>query len=330
MSRGTVGSITRLERLEWRSLGGGPAKIVWSGYHLYGYPSAAPGGAPVVFVEDIFGWAKTLTVLGANGEAKRVRVDPSVRFVDPKIAPGGKAAALYAKPCRSCASSFIIVSLADGKTLYDRKSVTEEPNAPGSEIYGGYAWLDENRAVLLVKPRIDEPAPVDDAATLDPAKKKVSEKDAPKVTLDLMIIDVSSDPPKVEKVVSLDASASFTSPTASPDKKRIALAHGSESGVDIAFVDLTTGELTDTHAASAARYPQFSPDGSNLVFSDGGDIKLLSVADLKTVELTKNDFEERYPLFSHDGKTVYFESLAQDPNFRRRQVAVVASVEVAP
>ncbi len=328
-SSADLGSITRLERLEWRPFAGGTAKVVWSGYHLYGYPSAAPGGSPVVFVEDIFGWAKTLTVLDASGEAKRVRVDPSVRFVDPKIAPGGKAAALYAKPCRACASTFIIVSLSDGKALYDRKSATDEPNAPGYEVYGGYTWLDENRAVLLVKPRVEEALAVDDASALDPAKTKDA-KDKPKVTLDVVIVDVSSTPPKVQTVAALDAQSSYTSPIASPDKKRIALTHGSDAGDDIAFVDLGTGKLTDTHAASSGRYPQFSPDGSKLVFSDGGDIKLLSIADLKTVELTQNEFEERYPIFSFDGKTVYFESLAQDPNFRRRQVSVVASVEVGP
>jgi hypothetical protein len=312
-----LGKLTRLERLEWRASGDGPAKVVWTGYHLYGYPSAAPGGTPVVFVEDIFGWAKTLTVLGADGQPKRLRVDPKVRFVDPKIAPGGKAAALYAKPCRSCGSSFLVASLTDERTLYDRKASTDDPSVESNEIYGGYAWLDATHAALLVKPRVDAAPPRDPA-------------DVQKITLDVLVIDVGSDPPKVTKAASLDGSASWSSPAASPDGKTLAVVHGTDAGDDIALVDLATGNVVDTHAGAAARNPDFSPDGHDIVFSEGGDIKLLHVADQKTVELTENPFEERYPLFSADGKLVYFESLAQDPNFRRRQVSVIASVEVAP
>ncbi len=327
-SSSDLGSFARLERLEWRPPGEGAAKVVWTGYHLYGYPSAAPGGSPVVFVEDIFGWAKTLTVLDAKGEAKRVRVDPSARFVDPKIAPGGKAAALYVKPCRSCGSTFVIASLENDKTLYDRKAASEDPSAESAEIYGGYTWLDDHRAVLLVKPRVD-PSLVADPST-DPVSDGRKPKDKPAVTLDVLVVDVSSDPPRVTKVASLDGDASYSAPTASPDGKSLALAHGTDAGDDVAILDLASGRLADTHAASAARNPEFSPDGTKIVFSEGGDIKLLSVADGKTVELTENEYEERYPMFSADGKTVYFESLGQDPNFRRRQVAVVASVEVAP
>lgn len=322
-SSADLGMLTRLERLEWRGPDGSPAKVVWTGYHLYGYPSAARGGAPIVFVEDIFGWAKTLTVVDEKGEAKRLRVDPSTRFIDPKIAPGGKAAALYAKPCRSCGSTFLIASLVDGKTLYDRKAATDEPNAPGNEIYGGYTWLDETRAVLFVKPRLDDPPP-----DPEPSDKKTDDK--PKLTLDVLIIDVSSDPPKVTKAASLDASSSYTGPAASPDKKHVALSHGSDAGDDIAILDLDDGKLVDMHAGGACRNPEFSPDGQDLVFSDGGDVKLLHVADKKTVELTENAFEERYPMFSADGKTVFFESIGQDPNFRRRQVTAIGSVEVAP
>ncbi len=107
--------LVRLERLEWRPLGGGDAKVVWKGYHLYSYPSAAVGGWPVVFIEDLYGRAKTITLVDKDGQPKRLRVDPSYRFVDPKIAPGGGAAAMMASPCRECPSGLLVASLADGQ-----------------------------------------------------------------------------------------------------------------------------------------------------------------------------------------------------------------------
>lgn len=314
-------SITRLERLEWRSFDGKtPPKVVWSGYHLYGYPTSA--GNSVVFVEDIFGWAKTVTVVAPDGKANRVRVDPNVRFVDPKISPDGKAAALYAKPCRNCASSFMIVSLVDGTILYDRKSATDEPGIPSTEIYGGYTWIDDSKAVLLVKPRVDP------GALVITADEK--EKGKPSYTLDVLTIDVGGGSAKVERVAGFDANEVFQWPTPSPDKKTIAIAHGTTSGSDIALVDLTNGKLLDLHAGGGCQDPVFSPDGASIAYDEGGNIHLVHVADSKTEDLTENDIEERYPLFSPDNKHVYFESVGQDPNFRRRRVAVIASVEVNP
>ena len=315
--------ILQLERLEWRSFDGSkPPKVVWSGYHLYGYPTSSSNS--IVFVEDVFGWAKTVTVVGPDGTANRVRVDPQVRFVDPKISPDGKAAALYAKPCRTCAASFMVISLVDGKTLYDRKAATDDPQVPSNDIYGGYTWVDASRVVLLVKPRVD-PA-LAELAALD----KHDKDSAPSVTLDVLAIDVGAGGAKVDRVAGFDANESFEWPTASPDKKTIAVAHGSANGSDIALVDLTTGKLVDLHAGAGCLDPVFSPDGATIAFDEGGDIHLVHVADSKTEDLTENDFPERYPLFSPDNKHVYFESVGRDPNFDGRRVAVIASVEVAP
>src|SRR4030095_8583187 len=50
--------ISSLETLEWRQPDG-KRRVLWSGYNLYSYPSAPAAGTPVVFVEDLFGWAKT-------------------------------------------------------------------------------------------------------------------------------------------------------------------------------------------------------------------------------------------------------------------------------
>jgi hypothetical protein len=58
-----LGEIIRLETLEWRSAGDAAPRVVWKGYHLYSYPSCASSGSPVVFVEDLFGRAKTITVV---------------------------------------------------------------------------------------------------------------------------------------------------------------------------------------------------------------------------------------------------------------------------
>jgi Tol biopolymer transport system component len=94
----------------------------------------------------------------------------------------------------------------------------------------------------------------------------------------------------------------------------------------ITFFDLAakTQEKTDAPAAS----PAISPDGKRVAFDLNGDIGVYDRASKAKKMLTDNEHVEVYPAFSADGKTVYFESRAQDPNYERREVSVVASVSV--
>ena len=315
--------VTQLETLAWRGADG-KDKLIWSGYHIMGYPSAAHEGFPVVFVEDLFGRAKTITVAEADGSSRRVRIDAKARYVNPEVSPKGKAAAMYEKACRSCAGSFTVVSLSDGKALYFRAAGSDEQFGESAESYGGYTWLDDNQAAFLVegkaKPVVKDEKDKDKAPEDDGAIEEML------VVQELRVVDISKSPPLERLIAQLDIGQRCESPEASRDGKRVAMTCSTDKGWMLTFVDSLTGEKTV--GAERAASPSWSPDGKRVAFERSGNIFVFDVASQKAIELTKNDFVERLPRFSTDGKRVYFESQLKDPNNNRRIVSVPASVEV--
>jgi hypothetical protein len=300
-----VGWITELETLAWRG-DDGKDKTVWTGYHLYGYPSASPGGAPLVFVEDIFGWAKTITVALADGTSRRVAVDPEARFVNPEAAPGGAAAALYRRPCYGCKADFVVVSLTDGATLFSRASGGAFDGDDAAASFGGYAWLDDKRVIYVVEP---------------------SEVDTENWILQqVRVLDVSQTPPTDQKLLDLAPHERCQSPSSGEDGRRFVMTCSSESGGRLVVFDAQTGARTDTQLVGANA--DMSRDGSLVAYGRGGDIYLMKVADQSETRLTKNAIFERYPRISHDQRRVYFESQQEDPNEGRRVVSVIGFVGV--
>ncbi len=305
--------ITQLETLAFRSAEG-KDKVLWTGYHIMGYPSAAPEGFPIIFVEDLFGRAKTLTVAEADGSSRRIRVDEKARFVNPKVAPKGTAAALYERACRTCAANFAVVSLSDGKPLYFRAAGTNEAFAEGAEAYGGYTWLDDKQVAFLVQGK--EPTVTEGEDGEVEVKTPVQE---------LRVVDVGASPPVERLLAQMDSGQKCEAPDASRDGKLIAMTCSSDAGWVLTFVDALNGSRTLTSERAAA--PSFAPDGKRVAFERGGNIFVASVPEAKATQLTKNPFVERLPRFAPDGKRVYFESQQQDPNNQRRIVSVAASVE---
>jgi hypothetical protein len=307
--------ITRLETLEWRAPGG-EKKELWSGYHIFSYPSVAPEGAPVIFVEDLFGWAKTLTVVGADGKSKRLRVDPEHRFVDPKIAPGGKAAALYDRPCRDCPGNLLVVSTDDGHALFER------PQAGGN--FGGFAWVDATRLAFLYTPALAAPAGVA-AANEETAPAGASAAKTPLQSL--FIVDLGAQPPAATAVHTSREIQTLQAPEASRDGRLLAMELYGEGVPQLALFDIADKKLSHFDLGGI-RTPVFSPDGKTVAFVRNGDIALFDPQKKESRPLTDNPWLERYPAFSPDGARVYFESLGDDPNYARRGVSLVASAAV--
>lgn len=306
--------ITQLETLAWRSADG-KDKVIWSGYHIMGYPSVAPEGFPVVFVEDLFGRAKTITVAEADGSSRRVRVDAKARYVNPKVSPKGKAAALYEKACRTCGGNFTVVSLADGKALYFRASNTDAEIGEASESYGGYTWIDDHQAAFLVQGKEGPPPEKDDEGNLVQLA----------AVQEVRVVDVGTTPPLERLLAQLEPEQKCEAPDASPDGKLIAMTCSSESGWVLTFVDTSAGSKSATAERAAA--PSWSPDGKKVAFERGGNIFVFNYETRAATQLTKNAFVERLPRFSRDGRRIYFESQLKDPNNSRRIVSVPASVE---
>ncbi|MDC3953254.1 hypothetical protein [Polyangium jinanense] len=299
--------ITGLETLEWRKPGG-ERKLLWSGYHLFSYPAAAPDGGRVVFAEDLFGWAKTLTVVEPDGKARRLRLDEDHRFSSPKVAPGGKATALYDRPCRDCPGNLIVVSLDDGKTLYER--------GPEGGFFSGFAWLDPNRLAFLHKAISQDDPPAPDA--------EESGKPAPKPPHQILYVaDLGASPPAVKPLYEVPEYTRFSALEASRNGKKLVM-----EGTNLSIFDVEAGKLQRFAIGSVSENPSFSPDGKLVTFTQAGDVYLFDIEQQAVRRFTQNPWRERYPVFSEDGTRIYFESLGDDPNYERRSMSLIGSVAV--
>lgn len=294
--------IAGLETLEWRDPAAGRKTPLWAGYHLFSYPSATPGGGPVVFVEDLFGWAKTITVVTPDGKFRRVRTDAEHRFVDPKIAPGGAACALYDRPCHDCRANLLVVSLDSGKALFERQS--EE-----GSVYSGFGWLGPQKLAYLFTP-----PPADHEGAEEPR-------------VELHVADLSKSPPEDEVVYRTNPGKSLGSLEASRDGKRLVMEYF-DGWARLGVFDLEEKNFSSHDAGFEARGPSFSPDGATVAYVRGGDVFLYDLRSKQSRRLTKNPWRERYPIFSEDGARVYFESQGEDPLFDRRTLSLVGSVAV--
>ena len=305
--------ITGLETLEWRKPGG-ERKMLWSGYHLFSYPAAAPDGGRVVFAEDLFGWAKTLTVVDPDGKSRRLRIDAEHRFSSPKVAPGGKAAAIYDRPCRDCPAKLVVVSLDDGKALFER--------LPEGGFFSGFAWIGPSRLAFLHMPISPDfpPAPGEEEGSPDkPAPKPPHQT--------LYVVDLGASPPAATPLYQVPENDRFESMEASRDGKKLAM-EGLSGTSRLAIVDVDAGKLVPVDVPYAVQNPSFSPDGKWITFGRYGDIYLFDIEDKQTRRLTENPWNERYPLFSADGTRIYFESTSDDPNYERRNMSLIGSVAV--
>ncbi len=304
--------ITGLETLEWRKPGE-ERKLLWSGYHLFSYPSAAPDGSRVVFAEDLFGWAKTLTVVDPDGKARRLRIDAEHRYSSPKVPAGGKAVALYDRACRECAASLLVVSLDDGKTLFER--------TPDDGFFSGFAWIDARRLAFLHMPVAFPPDPAEGGGEAD-AQKPLK---TPRQTL--YVVDFGATPPEAKPVYVVPENERLESLDASRDGKKLVMERlgGQER---VAVYDVEAGKLMPIDIRYAAQNPSFSTDGKSLTFTSSGDVFLFDLEQKHVRPLTENPWSERYPLFSDDGTRIYFESASDDPNYERRHMSLIGSVAV--
>lgn len=335
-----------LEMVSWRALDGAAKAPLWKGYHVFSYPSAAAGGAPVALVEDLFGGAKTLTVLGGDGKPRRLKVDKKRRFVDPRIAPGGSYSAFYDRACATCAASLTALDLSSGAEVFRFAS---------DRSVRGYAFVGPSKLALVVRPA----APLvsafgDDGAKRDDKKGDAKGGDDQKTdaggealpepyhvaVVDVATLGVAAEGmDHTEAVLRSLAAAlpgeSWSELSASRDGKKLAFVYrGAEAGAGVGVLDVATGKVT-RHKVGYASWPSFSPDASKLVYElatrGGNEIALLDLATGKDTQLTNNKSDERLPMFSNDGARVFFEARDKDPMFpRSRMISRIASVKVEP
>jgi hypothetical protein len=305
-----LGYFLELERLYWQE-GAGKPRTVFEGYNVLGYASASPDGTTTAYVEDVYGAATALHVVRGLEAPKRVFMDPKLRLTEPKVSPGGALVAAWARTCRKCPASVLVVDVATGKEVY-RSDAKAEP-------LGGFAWLGARRLGTLVRgpePEAAAPAAGDDEddAPVGPGQRWQS-------------VDLDVAPPKVTVLGSVSGDARLSLPSSSGDGSRVAFSRGGNDGMHLALYD---GKTLEPLPVSDGYDPAISPGGDKIVFSDH-DIVVYDIAQKTSTALTRNvgDFSLRYPQFSLDGRTVYFELRAKDPVFpQERSLSAVASVPV--
>jgi hypothetical protein len=304
---------TGLETIAWRSIaalggasGSGEAladdKVVWRGYNSFTYPSASRDGAAVVLVEDLYGWARALTLVTQGAKPERLRVEAKRKLSSPKVSPGGKAVAYVDRACRRCAGEVAVLDLVSRKELW---RLSEED----ASAIGDFGWLDDQRLMVVFRAA----APVGDEPS-STALWGVDIRDGRRFTL----------------MVGNDG-AVFGQPAANAEAKLVVAAH--YDGSAIVSLDLATNELRSHDVGGRPSSLALSPDADRVVFelvtreSPYPEIALLDLASSRVTRVSNNQSEDRYPLFSADGKRIFFEARNADPVFRRkRTVARIASV----
>ncbi len=278
-------------------------KPVWKGYHVFTYPSASREGDRVALVEDLFGWAKTITMVDRAGAAKRVRVDPEHRFVDPHLAPGGRFVAVYDRPAAGAQADLAVLETEGGKEVFGFHT--------DNQSLGGFTWIDAQRLAFLYRP-----------------EGQTVEED------NVAVVDVGKQPFSLERPFHAKAGQGLYAPSASRDGASIVCG---EAGTDrgLAVIDTTTWKRK-AFPVGVANWPSFSPDGAHVAFetnreNGGVAVAVLTLATGAVKKLTDIRADQRLPRFSADGKRVLFEVREGDPVFpRARTLSRIASVAFEP
>lgn len=313
--------LSDMETLTWRQPGG-ESTTLWSGYNVPNYPSASADGRTVAMCEDIFGWAKTVTIIDAEG-ARRLRLDPEKRFSGFELSPNGSRVAFYERACRKCEGEVVALETAgEGPEVFRMA-------AQGGR-FEGMVWTSASMMGLLYEP---PEAPAGDEVEGD----GVEEDAQPAIPAgfeaegqSLFLIDVGGT--KIpRRVYTAEPGERLSWPVASPEGDRVAFASRRATGPGLLVVTVADGAAlfvpVDARGVTAL---DFSPDGARIAFnvttSRGRDEEVAVWDGVNVAVLTNNPFRDRYPKFSADGHTLFFESLDKDPQRPKRHVSLIASV----
>lgn len=315
------------ERLRWVGPDGRQSEVV-KGFNFYTYPSASADGNTIAYVEDLFSWAKTLTVIERGKPPRRVLVDQRQHFQSPRVSPTGRYAALRVKLCRDCPNGFAVADLRTGKYV--------AAMGPEQAKVSGYDWAGDDslnvtllpgeRARDILSETQEKKTAVDKGAANDEAAEGAEDAiDPPR--WGIYALDLTTPKATVRLLHEAEPEVRYGFLRAARHSPRVVVERDGPDANSLALYDREANELAMYDVGSRARLPEIAPDGSAAVFEQAGEIVHFNFTAQRTTRLTKNRFRDRYPSFSSDGRTIYYESIDNDPNFPdNRAVGVVASV----
>lgn len=296
-----------LESLAWVAPDG-KTETLWRGYNVYGYPGVSDDGRVVALVEDLFGWAKTVTVVVEGGTPNRLRLDPEKRFSSLKPSADGSRLAMYEQACRRCDSDLVVLNVADGKEVLRL--------AHGTGRFDGLAWINGTDLMVLNVPGAPETDTAnddagdegsaaegggDDEATdgegtagdgtdgegttgdgtdgegtdgEDPAKAGAeSDGQSPGITLEgpeRAVWRVPTNGAAPTRLLTLTDAQYLSWPAVDPKGERAVFAAQIDDASAVAILNFADGSLR--HLAfedGPVEHPVFSPDGQHLAFTVG-------------------------------------------------------------
>src|SRR5690606_18942015 len=152
-----------LETIRLRPFDGGEGTIAWRGYQAFTYPSAPASGAPVVLIENFYGYGRSLSVVEEGKPVRRLLVTDR-RISEPRTSPDGKAVAFVDKACRDCPREVAVYDLVAGKEIWRLRSVDLVDAHPS------FSWLDARRLLFMLRPAMgngDDEIPPPRLAAID-------------------------------------------------------------------------------------------------------------------------------------------------------------------
>lgn len=288
-----------LRRVELRPPAG-PARTLYRGAGVFAFPhEAAP---PLVLVEDLFGYARSLTVVESNG-LRRLQVDPDHRWDGPRVSPDGRHVVVQDRPCATCAAELVVFALGSGKAIFRVQG----------DAFHGFSWLDPGGFVFVHRSKEKDP------------KNPALAKDG--LAVFPVALSPSGDTATLGGPFVVPDDELWTSPAAQAGKIAFERKSGDKG---IAVLEWATFAVSKRAPGVDARALFWAPDGR--IAFELHDPKLpeevaIAAEDGAVTVLTKNLAHDRGPRFSPDGKRVWFTSEADDPWFPgQRTVSWVAWV----
>lgn len=295
-----LGYFRGLDNLYWLGSDGKEVPIA-TAYNLYGYAGASPDGSHIAYIEDLFGWAKTITVATRGGEPRRIKIDGSHRYNAPRFSRDSEVVAAFDRACARCQEGLLVLSVKDGAEVFSVEgglgaTVANFGFSQGRDLYFIYRL---------------PPGPSGEPAMEQ--LRKVSTKVPGSIS---------------ELVLQLETGEQLADAAPGEGGRWLAFGRSSDDGKHLAVLDTETQKLSTFDVSGGVYSVQASPTQRAVVFERNGRIMHFHLDTKVLTELSDGGGRDRYPSFSGDGKRVFYESLASDPNFpRERGVSAIISVE---
>lgn len=314
----TLGYFRDLHSLMWKGFDGKEREVA-QGYNFYSYPGAAPSGSPVALIEDLFGEAKTITIIDKEGAPRRLRVDGSHRYQAPKLSPGGTRLAVFDLSCMRCPAGLLVLDVKSGQELYAVKGDAGD--------MGSFAFIDDDHLAYVYRdkaaPVATKGAPGDDAD-----EGEDEEPAAPPVRLVQVVLSGDAKNRAPETLYEAPRGEVFDAVSPGQGGKWLALGRSAEDGKQLAVFDVQAKAMTAYDVEGGTYMVTASPTSRAVAFERYGEIFHYAIDKGALTRLTDNHARDRYPMFSQDGARVFYESLAEDPTFpKQRALTAIVSVQ---